>query len=252
MLRSSLFLSSWAALILIPKCQLACVVKTTKMILITFDVDGTLIHGTSSAEAASHAKAFSYGVGSIFAPDNLEKFRLQYPNPLSAVAKENYHGSTDGLIALHFAKSACGVTSEEAFPRLKDVFQKMFEFISPLSDSETCKGIEVLPGVIESLESLVSHVSFKQHVLCGLVTGNVEGIARKKMRSSGILATNIFSKSSPDQQKWAGEEASSFLGGFGSDYCSGDIDDVSRVYKDRGEQIAIAYARAKAMLRGNI
>ena len=252
MLRPSALLSSWAFLMIVPRCYVACAVKRTKMTLITFDVDGTLIHGTSSAEAASHAKAFSYGVGSIFAPDRLEEFRLQYPNPLSAITKENYHGSTDGLIALHFARSACGVSSQDAFPKLNDIFQKMFEFISPLSDSEMCKGIEVLPGVIQTLESLVRHHNFRDHLLCGLVTGNVEGIARKKMRASGILATKVFSKSAPDQQSWTGEEGSSFLGGFGSDYCSGDIDDVSRIYKDRGEQISIAYGRAKAMLRGII
>ena len=252
MLRPSAFLSSWAFLMVVPRCYTACAVKTTKITLITFDVDGTLIHGTSSAEAASHARAFSYGVGSVFATDNFDEFQLKYPNPLSAIKKENYHGSTDGLIALHFARSACGVSSQDAFPQLNIVFQKMFEFISPLSDSEMCKGIEVLPGVIQTLESLVSHHNFKDQLRCGLVTGNVEGIARKKMRASGILATKIFSRSSPDQQSWIGEEDSSFLGGFGSDYCSGDIDDVSRIYKDRGEQIGIAYNRAKAMLRGSV
>ena len=250
MLRTSSLISC-AALLLVPKGQLANTVKSAKITLITFDVDGTLIHGTRSAEVASHAKAFSYGVGSVFSPTNLEEFRSKYPNPLSAIEKDNYHGSTDGLIALHFAKNACGVSSLDAFPKLDAVFQKMFEYISTLTDSETCRGIEVLPGVTEALESLVSHPSYRRHVLCGLVTGNVEGIARKKMRACGILATNVLSRSSPDQQKWPGEEESSFLGGFGSDYCSGDIDDVSRVYKDRGEQIVIAYNRAKGMLQGN-
>ena len=41
----------------------------------------------------------------------MEEFRSKYPNPLSAIEKENYHGSTDGLIALHFAKNACGVSN---------------------------------------------------------------------------------------------------------------------------------------------
>ena len=243
-------LISCVTLLLIPKSHLATVAKSAKVTLITFDVDGTLIHGTRTAEVASHAKAFSYGVGSVFSPANLEEFRSKYPNPLSAIDKENYHGSTDGLIALHFANKACGVSSIDAFPKLDAVFQKMFEYISTLTDSETCRGIEVLPGVIGSLESLVSHPSYNTHVLCGLVTGNVEGIARKKMRACGILATNVLSRSSPDQQEWPGEEESSFLGGFGSDYCSGDIDDVSRVYKDRGEQIVIAYNRAKSLLQG--
>ena len=39
-----------------------------------------------------------------------------------------------------------------------------------------------------------------------------------------------------------------FLGGFGSDYCSGDVDDADRNYLDRGEQIAIAVNRCREML----
>jgi FMN phosphatase YigB (HAD superfamily) len=239
------------AFYLASKSQVFSLANKVKVTLITFDVDGTLIQGSSSAaEVASHARAFSYGVGSVFAKDNLVNFREQYPNPLSAVAKENYHGSTDGLIALHFAKNACGVSSEDAFPLLNEVFKKMFEFMSPLSDAETCRGIEVLPGVIDTLNALVRHKGFQRNLVCGLVTGNVEGIARKKMRACGILSTNILSRRSADQQKWEGEEDSSFLGGFGSDFCSGNINDASRIYKDRGEQIAIAYRRAKTLLAG--
>ena len=42
------------------------------------------------------------------------------------------------------------------------------------------------------------------------------------------------------EQRWEGEEDAAFLGGFGSDFCSGDIDDASRNYLDRAEQIVIA------------
>ena len=247
--RASLVISfSLAARCLVPVYSLSASAKVT---LITFDVDGTLVQGSSSAaEKASHAKAFSYGVGSVFSKSNLDEFRAKYPNPLSVVAKESYHGSTDGLIALHFAKNACGISSEEASPLLNDVYQKMFEFMSSLSDSEISEGIEVLPGVIDTLNALVRTDNFENNVICGLVTGNVEGIARKKMRACGILQTNVLSRPSSDQQKWAGEDGSAFLGGYGSDYCSGDIDDVTRIFKDRGEQISIAYRRAKTLLKG--
>ena len=97
--------------------------------LITFDVDGTLIHGSSTAaEISAHARAFSYGVGSIFAEETLDAFQIQYPMPLKAIDPKWYHGSTDGLIALQFAKSACNVESTESIPRLKEVFQKMYEY----------------------------------------------------------------------------------------------------------------------------
>ena len=228
----------------------SCLSKSAKVTLITFDVDGTLIHSSSSAETASHARAFSFGVGSLFQPNNLNEVRAKYPNPLSAIQKENYHGSTDGLIALHFAKNACGAAPEDAFPLLGDVFRKMFDYMSTLTDSETCRGIEVLPGVIDTLEAIVARDDFGSNLICGLVTGNVEGIARKKMRACGILATRVLFKSALDQQEWPGEEDSSFLGGFGSDYCSGDISDRSRIFKDRGEQIAVAYRRAKSLLLG--
>lgn len=70
---------------------------------------------------------------------------------------------------------------------------------------------------------------------------------RKKMRACGILSTGCLSPKASDQC-WQGEEDSAFLGGFGSDYCSGDTEDSSRIYKDRGQQIAIAYRRALTCL----
>jgi len=228
--------------------MVASTIKTNKVTLITFDVDGTLIHSTTTSESASHARAFSYGVGSIYSKDPIEVFSEKYPNPPSAMKMENYHGSTDGLIALHYAKNACGTPAAEGFPLLDQVFDKMYEYVQDLSDEDMIKGIEALPGVIETLTSLSSRKNMGTDIMCGLVTGNVEGIAIKKMRATGILATGVFSKSCITQKKWAGNEADSFLGGFGSDYCSGDIDDLSRVYKDRGEQIVIAYNRAKSML----
>ena len=97
--------------------------------LVTFDVDGTLIHGSSvAAEISAHARAFSYGVGSIFAKGSVDDFQSQYPMPLKAIDPKWYHGSTDGLIALQFAKSACNIESTESIPRLKEVFQKMYEY----------------------------------------------------------------------------------------------------------------------------
>ena len=39
-----------------------------------------------------------------------------------------------------------------------------------------------------------------------------------------------------------------YVGGFGSDYCSGDVGDPARNYLDRGEQIAIAVQRCREIL----
>ena len=77
----------------------------------------------------------------------------------------------------------------------------------------------------------LERLAVEDDVMCGLVTGNVEGIARKKMRAVGIMQTGALSPPSLEQgaQYWGDEEADGFLGGFGSDYCSGRIDDVVAV-----------------------
>ena len=222
--------------------------------LVTFDVDGTLVQGSSAqAEVSQHARAFSYGVGSVFAPPgtSLDEFQTKYPAPLAAIDPKWYHGSTDGLIALQFAKQACGVPPQDAVLRLNEVYRRMFEYCVRVPDAVMMKGIEPLPGVVDQLQRLRDHPLFADHVLCGLVTGNVEGIARKKMRACGIVTLGVLARSAleQEQQQWPGEDTAAFLGGFGSDFCSGNLADESRIHKDRGEQIAIAYRRAQTLLR---
>jgi phosphoglycolate phosphatase-like HAD superfamily hydrolase len=164
------------------------------------------------------------------------------------IPQERYHGSTDGIIALNLAYYGWKVEPSAAFPKLNEVFKEMYRFVAALPDEEVARGIEVLPGVLDQLSRIASSDHFESgNVLCGLVTGNVEGIARKKMRAVGILKTGVFAPKAADQN-WEGEDHDAFLGGFGSCYCSGDIHDMSRLYKDRGEQILIAVRRAQNML----
>ena len=217
-----------------------------KITLLTFDVDGTLIHGSSQqAEYSAHARAFGHAVGKVYA--NRDDYEIECPTPLLKILPTNYHGCTDGLIALNLAKEAFGVEASDAFPKLQSVFRCMYEYFNQFDDQEAKKGIEILPGVHRTLSCLSSD-KYKEHVYCGLVTGNVEGIARKKMRSIGLTS---FLTRKADDQNFEGLNDYSFLGGFGSDYCSGDIDDKERIYKDRGEQIMIAYKRAKTLLNKN-
>lgn len=63
----------------------------------------------------------------------------------------------------------------------------------------------------------------------------------------GILSTGALAPPSKEQQmrSWPGSDHIGFLGGFGSDYCSGNIDDPSRNHLDRAEQIKIATNRCK-------
>jgi len=209
--------------------------------LITFDVDGTLVKGSGDAsDASAHSRAFAAAVGSVLgsgAPTAL---------PAELLPREKFHGSTDGLILLNMARAALGTPPEVAAPQLGALWQAMYEYVAALPDEEAGKGIEPLPGVLDTLRALASS-EMKQRVACGLVTGNVEGIARKKMRAVGIYATGALAPAAAEQ-RWEGEADAAFLGGFGSDFCSGDIDDASRNYLDRGEQIVIAARRARSAL----
>ena len=56
--------------------------------------------------------------------------------------------------------------------------------IASLPEDKVAVGIFPLPGVIDTLLMLAK---MKDKVACRLVTGNVEGIARRKMRALGIL-----------------------------------------------------------------
>ena len=210
--------------------------------LITFDVDGTLVKGSGKdADASAHSRAFSHAVGSV----------LGDGNPVQPVAealpRELYHGSTDGLISLRLSRATLGIEPAEAAPQLDAIMETMYDYISKLTDEEVAQGITPLPNVIETLERLST---MKDRVMCGLVTGNVEGIARRKMRAVGMLQTGALAKPSPEQlkRKWAGSDDIGFLGGFGSDFCSGDIDDPTRNYLDRSQQIEIAANRCRMML----
>mmetsp|Transcript_29495 Transcript_29495/g.43113 ORF Transcript_29495/g.43113 Transcript_29495/m.43113 type:complete len:155 (-) Transcript_29495:457-921(-) len=70
------------------------------------------------------------------------------------------------------------------------------------------------------------------------------------MKAVGIWETGALSSPSEEQlrRRWTGADDIGFLGGFGSDFCSGDIDDPSRNYLDRAEQIAIAARRCCTLI----
>ena len=205
--------------------------------LITFDVDGTLLKGSGEAmEASAHSKAYSHAVSTV----------LNNGKPIIPVSEalriELYHGSTDGLILLRLAKATLNMDARD---HLEELFSCMYTFINTMEDDEVVKHISPLPGVLEKLQELSG---MKDRVMCGLVTGNVEGIARRKMKAIGIFQIGALAPPASSQKVWKGTEDIGFLGGFGSDYCSGDIADLKRNYMDRGEQIAIAAQRCREIL----
>lgn len=162
------------------------------------------------------------------------------------IPPERYHGSTDGIIALNLAHFGFGIPPSEAITELPRVFGEMTKYVSARSDEEVASGIDVLPGVMETLRNLALP-RYKGRVLVGLVTGNVEAIARIKMRALGITQTQVFAPPAASQQVGA-VSGDGFLGGFGSCFCSGIIDDPTYLWKDRGEQIKIAVRRARSLL----
>lgn len=220
--------------------------KFKPITLITFDVDGTLIRGSAACpEATIHAKAFLHAAGKI--TKDIDDFEKQYDSPLDFIPQEKYHGQTDGLIILNLIRNAFQKPVDEVSPNLNELFNKMYEYVCRFPDDVIAKSAVPIPGVLETLQKLRDDEKRAGHYMCGLVTGNVEGIARRKMRATGIFHTNILTRKSP-HQTWSGDEDAAFLGGFGSDHCSCNIDDPTMSYKDRGEQIVIAWKRAKSLL----
>lgn len=211
--------------------------------LITFDVDGTLVKGSGkAADASAHSRAYGVACGRVFGDG-----RTPTRPVADVLPRTDYHGSTDGLILLRLARAEMGVEPSESAPRLDELMGVMYEYIGGLGDDEVANGISILPGVIDRLETLGT---MKDRVACGLVTGNVEGIARRKMRAVGVWQTGALAPPAGDQteRRWPGSDEVGFLGGFGSDFCSGDIDDPTRNYLDRSEQIAIATKRCQDSL----
>ena len=239
-------------------------------VLVTFDVDGTLVRSGVAAEASAHARAFAAATGKVLGDGSPTKL------PSEVLEGHEFHGSTDGLILLNLARKALGISPGVAKDRLGELWRAMYDDVAALTDAEMAKGIEPLPGVIETLTRLSRLRAAGAPISCGLVTGNVEGIARKKMRAVGVKATGALSPAAPTQacrdhaeitrrsrgdrievvprlrasptQTWDGENADAFLGGFGSDFCSGDIDDPDRRHLDRAELIAIAAKRCQSCL----
>jgi phosphoglycolate phosphatase len=90
-------------------------------------------------------------------------------------------------------------------------------------------GLELLPGI----KTLLTALKERSDVKVGLVTGNLEPIAWSKMEALGIK--ELFTQPC--------------FGGFGSDFCSGDIVDM---WKDRAEMILVANRKAGGALSWQI
>ena len=213
--------------------------------LITFDVDGTLVSSSPGWEKGAHGRSFIHAVDEVLGRDDAIGPSATIPELLES---HEFHGSTDGLILLRLARRLLGSSFDKdvASSKVQEMMREMYRFVSKCDDGQVGTGIAPLPGVIDTLMAISENYD---DVAVGLVTGNVEGIARRKMKALGLLDTNIFtSLEESSGTEWEGLEELSFLGGFGSDYCSGIIDDFSRNHLDRGEQLAICVQRCLSIM----
>jgi phosphoglycolate phosphatase len=161
-------------------------------LLLLFDIDGTLMLKASREHVAAMHDA------------------LQRVYGLTGPARVEAAGRTDIEIARHIAVLA-GIparTFDDGLPALREAVAEGYERRVPADLSG-----RVAPGVPE----LLSTLSERDDVLLSLVTGNLEPVARMKLRAAGI-----------------GRHFAAGQGGFGSDH------------EDRTLLPAIARARAGA------
>ncbi len=140
--------------------------------LILFDIDGTLFE----KESALHKMAFSAAFKKIFGID-------------TTIDIIDHPGKTDKQIVVEVLKKK-GLEESDVRGKMEEITKEMISFFEERAGKER---ITLLEGVKELLDELKS-----KNILMGLVTGNLERIARAKLKKGDI---NDYFK----------------LGGFGSD-----------------------------------
>ena len=161
--------------------------------LVLFDVDSTLIKWF---EGNPHALAFAEGVKKAYGIDT------------TAPDFYGHSGMTDRLI-LHKVLGKKGLNEETINSKIEECMKVMSSYFNKIFDKYE---YTLLDGIKELLKELE-----KRDLLIGLVTGNLEPIARGKLEGVGI---NHFFK----------------LGGFGND-----------IHTTRSELVNIAIKRAEKL-----
>ena len=138
-----------------------------KPILITFDVDGTLIRAVGSNANKWHKDAFAFAMHEAFSIDtNIDVIK--------------HHGSTDQLVLADVLKHH-GFEETEIWRKMDELKSAMVSFAEE-HKADAGLGLEILPGV----EKLLQTLSERENIIVALVTGNLEPIAWRKMDTLGI------------------------------------------------------------------
>ena len=129
------------------------------MLLLLFDIDGTLLQRASH----EHAIALRAAAGRVHGVD------------VSTVDAVEYAGRTDRAIARDLLAAAGVSELDEAW-----VEETVLEYERLCPDDLSAK---VAPGMVELLEALVAR---PDEFRLSLVTGNLEAVARRKLAAAGI------------------------------------------------------------------
>ncbi|MFP4498362.1 MAG: HAD family hydrolase [Vulcanimicrobiota bacterium] len=133
-------------------------------ILTLFDIDGTLITKPRGVKHSSHGLAFNNAFNRI----------MGVTVGLDSIS---YHGKTDMQIILEVLTRA-GFAEEVIYDRMDEIQSGITRFFN---DKVSLEEILVLEGIENLLESLV-----EQKAVMGLVTGNIEEIAYRKLQLAGL------------------------------------------------------------------
>ncbi|XP_043704575.1 uncharacterized protein LOC122654515 [Telopea speciosissima] len=174
--------------------------ESHKRVLVTFDVDGTLIRSTGPSSNRLHRRAFSHAFLHVFGIEG-------------TIDVIEHHGQTDPAVIMNTLVHY-GVPSDVASEKLPVLKSSMIEYAQEHA-KDVGEGLEVLPGV----ESLLQALSSEENVAIGLVTGNLEEIAWMKMEGLGIK--KYFT--APN------------FGGFGSDHI--DRGHLVKIAAERGKNL---------------
>eukprot|EP01102_Stenamoeba_stenopodia_P002553 TRINITY_DN12400_c0_g1_i1.p1 TRINITY_DN12400_c0_g1~~TRINITY_DN12400_c0_g1_i1.p1 ORF type:complete len:243 (+),score=28.31 TRINITY_DN12400_c0_g1_i1:237-965(+) len=131
-------------------------------VLITFDLDGTLLTGNYL-----HHDAFAFAFKKVFSID-------------ARIAEVPHNGMTDSAI-IYAVLSRHGLSREEIEPKMPLLFQEMSTYYDIHLKSDDPEP-HLLPGVVNFLDLLSKRVSFP----FALVTGNISSIGWKKISKLGI------------------------------------------------------------------
>lgn len=185
--------------------------STRPRLLVTWDVDGTILTTRGDRANRLHKRAFAAAWQRV----------LGHDLDIDAVP---HQGLTDPLILALVPHKVAGVPLSTSLDRMDELQAAMLDYYAS-NASEAGDGISLLPGVHAVLQALAADGDVVQ----GLVTGNLQPIGEAKMRALGV--DQCFDTPS--------------CGGFGSDFCGGEAG-VAEPHTDRAQLLRVAADRAGA------